>query len=87
MTPRSSLTRQANVTSSWEFCYSYTVLGGVLRNPQHNISSAIPWIVCKKRIQYLLDRVDGRQQGGEEVMELTLQEWARLLVPEAFPHY
>jgi len=82
MIPQSSLTRQAKVTSLWEFCYSYTELGGVLRNPQLNMSSAIPWIACKKWLQYLFDRVDDRQQDGEEIMELTFQQWARFSVPD-----
>ena len=43
MTPRPSLTRQAKVTSLWEFCYSYTELDGVLRNPHLYMSSVIPW--------------------------------------------
>jgi hypothetical protein len=85
--PPSGLTRQAKVTSLWEFCYSYRELSGALRNPQLNMSSAIPWIACKKWLQYLFDR----QQDGEEIMELTLQQWGHdpqyLILPKQHPAF
>jgi hypothetical protein len=85
--PRSSLTRQAKVTSLWQFCYSCTELGRVLRNPQLNMSSAIPWIACERWLKYLCDR----QQDCEEIMEPALQQWGHdsqyLIVPKQYPTF
>lgn len=79
ITSQSQLAAQARVTSLWEFCYSFTELKSVLciQSP-----ALLPWVRCKHWLQYIFDRVEDREEDGEEIMNMIVNQWSLFPPPD-----
>jgi hypothetical protein len=76
---QSQLAAQARITSLWEFYYSFTELKSVLciQSP-----ALLPWVRCKHWLQYMFDRVEDREEDGEEIMNMIVNQWSLFPPPD-----